>query len=99
MPGADLGHRRGWCTFEAILAKYKLKDPALVELGRIIRSADLLDADETLEGPGIDLLFRGLLQLTQDDHRVLALAEPILNGLYAALRERRATRSRHRASR
>jgi hypothetical protein len=99
MSGAELGHRRGRCTFEAILAKHTLKDPALVELGRIIRSADLLDADETLEGPGIDLLFRGLLQLTQDDHGVLALAEPILDGLYAALRERRSSRMRRGTSR
>jgi len=97
--GADLGHRRGRCTFEAILTKHRLKDPALVELGRIIRSADLLDADETLEGPGIDLLFRGLLQLTQEDHRVLALAEPILDGLYAALRERRRSWRRRGRSR
>jgi hypothetical protein len=96
--GAELGHRRGRCTFEAILAKYTLKDSALAELGRIIRSADLLDADETLEGPGIDLLFRGLLHLSEDDHQVLALGEPILDALYAALRERRAARSRRRAS-
>jgi len=95
--GAELGHRRGRCSFEAILAKHKLKDSALTEIGRIIRSADLLDADETLEGPGIDLLFRGLLHLTQDDHGVLALAQPILDGLYAALRERSAARTRRGA--
>lgn len=99
MSGVELGHHRGRCTFEAILAKHKLKDPALVELGRIIRSADLLDADETLEGPGIDLLFRGLLHLAEDDQKVLVLAEPILDALYAALRERRAARPRRRATR
>ena len=88
MSGVELGHHRGRCTFEAILSKYKLKNPALQELGRIIRSADLLDAEETLEGPGLDLLFRGLIHLTKDDHEVLTLAEPILDGLYAALRER-----------
>jgi len=98
MSGAELGHRRGRCTFETILAKNKLKDSALVEMGRIIRSADLLDAEETLEGPGMNLLFRGLLHLSQDDHKVLALAEPILDAVYAALRERRATRSRRRVS-
>lgn len=97
MSGAELGHRRGRCTFEAILAKHKLKDPALVELGRVIRSADLLDADETLEGPGLDLLFRGLLHLTKDDHAVLALAEPILDALYAAIRERTARERRGRS--
>ena len=94
MSGVEFGHHRGRCTFEAILAKYKLKEPALVEMGRIIRSADLLDAEETLEGPGMDLLFRGLLHLTKDDHEVLALAEPVLNALYAALQERGMARAR-----
>ena len=94
MSGVELGHHRGRCTFEAILAKYKLKEPALVEMGRIIRSADLLDAEETLEGPGMDLLFRGLPHLTKDDHEVLAMAEPILNALYAALQERGMARAR-----
>ncbi len=92
MSGVELGHHRGRCTFEAILAKHKLKDPALAEMGRTIRSADLLDAEETLEGPGVDLLFRGLAHLTRDDHEVLRLAEPILNALYAAIQERQATR-------
>jgi hypothetical protein len=88
MSGVELGHHRGRCTFEAILAKHKLKDPALVEMGRIIRSADLLDAEETLEGPGLDLLFRGLPHLSKDDHKLLTIAEPILDALYAALQER-----------
>ncbi len=94
MSGVELGHHRGRCTFEAILRKHKLKDPALAEMGRIIRSADLLDAEETLEGPGLDLLFRGLLHLSKDDHEVLALAEPILDALYAALQERSAAGAR-----
>lgn len=88
MSGVELGHHRGRCTFEAILRKHKLRDPALVELGRIIRSADLLDAEETLEGPGIDLLFRGLLHLAGDDQEILRLAIPILEALYAALQQR-----------
>ena len=99
MSGVELGHHRGRCTFEAILAKHKLEDPALVELGRIIRSADLLDADETLEGPGMDLLFRGLLHLSHDDHKILALADPILDSLYAALQERQAPRPKRRPAR
>jgi hypothetical protein len=99
MSGVELGHHRGRCTFEAILAAHQLREPALVELGRIIRSADLLDAEETLEGPGLDLLFRGLIHLTKDDQEVLRLAEPILDALYAALQERekgRAARPRAR---
>ncbi len=93
MSGVELGHHRGRCTFEAILSKHKLKDPALEELGRIIRSADLLDAEETLEGPGLDLLFRGLVHLTKDDHEVLRMAAPILDALYAAIQERQAMKA------
>jgi hypothetical protein len=99
MSGVELGHHRGRCTFEVILTKHKLTDPALMELGRIIRSADLLDAEETLEGPGLDLLFRGVIHLTKDDQEVLRLAEPILDALYAAFQERekgRAARSKAR---
>ncbi|HWT79000.1 MAG TPA: chromate resistance protein ChrB domain-containing protein [Candidatus Methylomirabilis sp.] len=99
MSGVELGHHRGRCTFEAILSKHKLKDPTLTELGRIIRSADLLDAEETLEGPGLDLLFRGLLHLTMDDHEVLTSAEPVLDALYAALQERGRGQARSSSSR
>ena len=91
--GAELGHHGGRCSFEAILARYKLKDAALLELGRIIRSADLLEAEEAPEGPGMDLLFRGLLYLTADDHELLRLAVPILDALYAALQERDTARA------
>ena len=99
MSGVVLGHHRGRCTFEAVLAAHQLTEPSLLELGLIIRSADLLDAEETLEGPGLDLLFRGLIHLTPDDQEVLRLAEPVLDALYAALQERekgRAARPRAR---
>lgn len=96
MSAVELGHHRGRCTFEAILTKHKLRDSALAEMGRIIRGADLLDAEETLEAPGIDLVFRGLLHLTQDDTHLLMLAQPVLDALYAALRERGGLQARGR---
>jgi hypothetical protein len=99
MSGVELGHHRGRCTFEAILAKHQLKNPALAELGAIIRSADLLDAEETLEGPGLDLLFRGLVHVTKNDQKVLRLAEPILDALYAAIGEREKERASPKARR
>lgn len=89
MPGVAWGHHRGRCTFEVILETKGLKDAALVELGRIVRSADILaSADETLEGAGLDLLFRGLRLTEADDHKILEQAFPIFDALYAALKER-----------
>jgi hypothetical protein len=89
--GAELGHHRGRCTFEAILRKYRLRDPALRRLGAIIRSADLLaSADETLEAAGFDLIFRGLRQASADDHETLERGAVLLDGVYEVLAARRA---------
>src|SRR5437660_12003369 len=39
--GVELGHGDGRCSFESILVKYGLTDPALQHLARIVRGADL----------------------------------------------------------
>ena len=43
------------------------------------------DADETLESPGIDLLFKGLRLIAPDDHQAIAHGSLVLDALYAAL--------------
>ena len=40
-PEVILNHRGERCTFEAILEDYRLDDPALHALGRIVRAADV----------------------------------------------------------
>ena len=40
-PGVELGHREGRCSFESILLKYELTDPALARLARIVHAADV----------------------------------------------------------
>lgn len=39
-PGAELGHHGSHCSFEAIMEKYGLKDPALLRMAGIINAAD-----------------------------------------------------------
>jgi hypothetical protein len=41
MRGVELGHHAGRCTFEALLDKYELHDPALRRMGEIIRAIDM----------------------------------------------------------
>jgi hypothetical protein len=46
MRGVELGHHGGKCTFEVLLEKYELRDPALRCMGEIIRAIDVrLDDD------------------------------------------------------
>jgi len=39
-PGVELGHHDGQCSFDAIIAKYGLQDPALLYLAKIVNAAD-----------------------------------------------------------
>ena len=83
MRGAALSHHEGDCSFETFLHRYRLRDPALEEVGRIIHEADL--ADERFDAPeaaGLDVLIRGL-SMTLDDAAVLAVTGPLFDGLYA----------------
>ncbi|MEM0172286.1 MAG: chromate resistance protein, partial [Thermoproteota archaeon] len=38
--GVELGHHGDECTFDAIIKKYKLEDPALKQLALVVRGAD-----------------------------------------------------------
>src|SRR3990172_3851825 len=52
-PGSELGHVDGRCSFESIIVKYDLKDPALLRLAKIVHAADVaedIDADPLARG-------------------------------------------------
>jgi hypothetical protein len=86
MYGVAWGHHGDRCTFETILALHHLNDPVLTQIGRIIHGADITaDADETLESPGIDLLFRGLRLVSESDEQALERGYLVMEALYAAL--------------
>lgn len=91
VPGVDLGHVEGRCSFESILAKYGLlDDPGLVELARIVHAADVdEDIDSAPEGRGLQAIARGFSWLYgRDDHRKIALESPMYDALYAFCLER-----------
>jgi len=82
MPGAELSHHGGDCTFETMLHRYNLDDPVLWELGRAVHEADL--ADESFDVPeaaGLDIICRGLSMVLRDQE-VLAVTGPMFDGLY-----------------
>jgi hypothetical protein len=83
MRGAELSHRGGGCTFETILARYELDEPALRDIARIVHEADL--DDERYDAPearGLDVILRGLSLVAGSDEEMLALSGPIYDGLY-----------------
>jgi hypothetical protein len=41
--GVELGHHEGRCSFESIILKYDLKDPALLRMAKIVHAADVTE--------------------------------------------------------
>ena len=53
VPGVELGHHEGRCSFESILLKYDLKDAGLLRMAKIVHAADIaedLDSDPIARG-------------------------------------------------
>lgn len=85
MRGVELSHHGGECSFEAFLRRYELTDPALIAIARIVHEADLEDDRyDAPEAAGLDVLIRGL-SMVRSDHEVLAITEPLYDGLYEYL--------------
>jgi hypothetical protein len=85
MRGGEYSHTEGKCTFEVMLERHDLTgDKALVEMGRIIRDADVPPKrTRRAESPGIDAVLRGIQLTVPDDYEKLRLTAPIYEGLYA----------------
>lgn len=83
VPGADLGHHGDQCSFDAIVRKYDLKDPALLRLARIVRGADTDAKDLTPESRGLEAIADGFRRVYADDHTLLAAEMPVYDALYA----------------
>lgn len=82
MRGVDLGHHGGDCSFETILHRYELTDPALWRIAEIIHEADLDDERyDAPEAPGLDAVLRGLSMIGDDEH-TMNVTRPLFDGLY-----------------
>ena len=91
IPGVELGHVEGRCSFESIMVRYGLtEDPGLVELARIVHAADVdEDIDSSPEGRGLQAIAKGFSILHgKNDHRKIEMETPMYDALYAWCRER-----------
>ena len=84
-PGATYEHRDGGCTFETLIADYKLGgDPALVRHAQIVHAADISsDLDSDPAGAGLLAIGLGGLDVESDDQRLLERASFVYDALYA----------------
>ena len=91
-PGATYTHRGRKCSFEVLVDEFKIDDPAVALMARVIHGADVSeDVDETPESAGLLAIADGFALLDVDDQRQLALELPVYDALYAWAKARAAS--------
>ena len=85
-PGAELGHHGERVSFEAILEKYGLNDPALRLMGEIIRAADSRPSNPHPAGEGLRWIAHGFASLGLTDHELLDRETIVYDALFAHCR-------------
>jgi hypothetical protein len=89
VPGVELGHHGPECSFDAIVKKYAIPDPAVHELAKIVRGADTADKDLTPYSRGLEAIAEGFRHLgLKDDHEILAKEGVVYDALYAYCRQK-----------
>lgn len=86
---AEFTHEGDLCTFEVLLARFGLDDPALVAIGEIVHDVDLKDGKfGRPEAPGIQAITTGIAIGARDDAARLARSHGVFDALHDYLRQR-----------
>jgi hypothetical protein len=88
VPGCELGHHGEDVSFDSILKKYGLRDPALELLGEIVRAADSRPSSPHPAGEGLRWIAHGFSALGLSDHEILERESVVYDALYAECRRR-----------
>jgi len=79
----ELGHHGAECTFDAILKKYKITDPAALEVAKVVRGADTGAPHLSPLSPGLGMLAEGYRAISKDDHDNMSKQFYLYDAMYA----------------
>jgi len=83
IPDVEYSHHQDKCTFDYIIAKHDLKDPALHTLAIIVRGADTDRHDIASQSSGLWAISAGLAYNERDDLQLLEKGMMIYDALYS----------------
>ena len=83
IPGAEYSHYGDECTFDYLLRKHRLADPALHQLALIIRGADTDKFNLAPQAAGLWAISAGLSYNYKDDLAQLETGMKIYDALYS----------------
>ena len=98
VPNAELGHHGEECSFDAIIEKYNLykREPALLELAKIVRGADTSNRTLTPQSEGLVAIATGFRLTSKDDYDNMAKQFYVYDALLAYCKsDKKEASSRH----
>jgi hypothetical protein len=81
-PDVELGHHGAQCSFDSIIKKYKITDPAVLEIAKIVRGADTNRYDIAPEAAGLEATMSGIAYGSRNDFEAVRKAKPVYDALY-----------------
>jgi hypothetical protein len=81
--GVELGHHGEFCSFDAIVHKYGIKDDAVTEVAKVVRGADTANRNLTPESPGLNSIAEGFREISRDDFDNMSKQFYVYDALYA----------------
>jgi hypothetical protein len=88
VPGCELGHHGEDVSFDSIIKKYGLADPALMVLAQIVRAADSRPTNPHPAGEGLRWIAHGFSALGLSDHEILEREFIVYDALFAECQRR-----------
>lgn len=89
IPGAPISHDGELCSFDSLLDRFGLDDPALRVVAAIVRGADTDRHDLAPEAAGLHAISLGLSLNYDDDHAMLEQGMVIYDALFSWARAAR----------
>ena len=82
-PNAKFTHQNNKCTFEILIMHYKIEDPAILKLAKVVHGADISkDIDLTPESAGLRAIAEGFNLITKNDYENMDKQFPVYDALY-----------------
>ena len=83
VPGVEFSHYEDKCTFDYMIKKFKITDPAVHTLAEIVRGADTDRHDIASQSSGLWAISAGLAYNIKDDKKLLQKGMMIYDALYS----------------
>jgi len=83
IPGAEYSHEGDFCTFDYIIKKHSIIDPAIARVAVIVRASDTDNFKLAPQAAGLWAISAGLSYNIKDDHEQLFIGMKIYDALYS----------------